>query len=990
MNPKNTFKIFFLLLIVFLNYYQGNTQSFVSVHYTSKDGLASSQVYDIHQDHNGRLWFATDNGLSRYDGNKFTNFSTKDGLSNNTIFNIYEGIDSTLWFTTFYKGLSIFDGNDFSVPAFNEQLLDGRLRHYKVYIGFNNQSKAYIISPVFTEEKVSSFQISDDDIQFSDNDSILITNDLIFYKSFFINNLTPNVKFTTIDSQIESLLELVGKQIKHDLKLPSKLLQLINFYQTRNHQKLITINKKLYQFKNGKLDLLKEFEQNILKVLEDKKGNLWLGLIGGGGALLYPNGNIFSPPIKLFKNQSITDILEDNSGSLWVSTLENSVHLIPNTDIMYIGTNNKLKDLKITSIAHNHKDIYFGTLNGHLYKLTEGQEILEINYTAKTTPILDLLYHSSDSLYLTNQYLVYHEGDSIYKHKKFIHNKSIKVLIETKDSSILCGSSNYVLSIDKNTIDGKIYVENRAFKRIYSLEEDKHSNIWIGTFTNVYKYTPKGNLENLSTIHPLFNERTTDIESDTINDLMFFATKGNGILVSRDTKLIFQYTKEKGLNSNQIKSVYLENDSTLWVGSNKGLNKLIYNYNNATFKIKNSISINTDHGLPSEAINKIVKARGYIWLATDNGLAYLKPTVIKKDTLIPQIKIQGIRTDDNKFIATSGKKLKSYQNSISINYTGVYLNSTDDIIYKYKLNGFDTKWTTTTNTTVQYTNLPYGSYTFKLSAKNKDNVWTEQPTTFNFIIQRHFTETLLFRFIVLSLLGLILYRLILFFIQRAEKREHIAKKSLESELESLRTQMNPHFMYNAMNSISYFISENDKKNAGIYLALFSSLMRKILENSKRKFISLNEEIETLETYLKLEKMRFNEQFDFQIHLDDSINKYESLIPPNIVQPFVENAVLHGIRYLEKDGWIQITFSPYQQGLLCSIEDNGIGRIQSERINMKRTRSHKSTGLKNTNDRINILNLIYNSTISLRVIDKYDSGIPKGTKVNLFLPFFESH
>jgi len=222
-----------------------------------------------------------------------------------------------------------------------------------------------------------------------------------------------------------------------------------------------------------------------------------------------------------------------------------------------------------------------------------------------------------------------------------------------------------------------------------------------------------------------------------------------------------------------------------------------------------------------------------------------------------------------------------------------------------------------------------------------------------------------------------------FIVFRSSRQKRHANQLLA--LKSLRSQMNPHFIFNALNSVNSFISKSDERSANKYLSDFSKLMRQVMENSKHDFILLSSEIEILKLYLSLEHFRFKEKFDYSFNIDPKILTDQFDIPPMLLQPYIENAIWHGLRYKEEKGFLKVNFELDKNNfLLVTIEDNGIGRKQSLEIKTKNQKETVSTGLQNIENRLKIINEIHNINISVIISDlKEDSD--KGTKVIIRLP-----
>lgn len=245
------------------------------------------------------------------------------------------------------------------------------------------------------------------------------------------------------------------------------------------------------------------------------------------------------------------------------------------------------------------------------------------------------------------------------------------------------------------------------------------------------------------------------------------------------------------------------------------------------------------------------------------------------------------------------------------------------------------------------------------------------------IIQKIRNRSTLILFGLLSLitLGSLVFS---FFLWRNVLEKNRANKLLE--LKSLRTQMNPHFIFNSMNSINNYIAINDEKSANKYIADFSKLIRKIMDFSQREFISLEEEIELLEIYLRLEQMRFRDKFDYTFIVDEQLREDQKNIPPMLIQPLLENAVWHGLRYKDEKGHLHLAITQEGKNVIVKIEDDGIGRERSIELKTKNQKQYKSTGISNINKRLDLINKLYKKKFTLTTQDRNPKALDKGTSV----------
>ena len=227
--------------------------------------------------------------------------------------------------------------------------------------------------------------------------------------------------------------------------------------------------------------------------------------------------------------------------------------------------------------------------------------------------------------------------------------------------------------------------------------------------------------------------------------------------------------------------------------------------------------------------------------------------------------------------------------------------------------------------------------------------------------------------VLLGFMGIILFIL---------KKLKIKNKKIA--LQSLRREMNPHFIFNSLNSINQFIANNNELEANQYLTKFSTLMRRVMENSKEDFVLFSKEVELLQNYLELEKSRFPDKFDFKIDIDDALLADEHLFFPGmLIQPHLENAIWHGLRYIENKGLLQLKFIKTAPGIQITIEDNGIGITESKKTKTENQKKHSGRGISNTQERIRILNELYHHNITCVVQDKREPG--NGVIVKLTTP-----
>jgi LytS/YehU family sensor histidine kinase len=302
------------------------------------------------------------------------------------------------------------------------------------------------------------------------------------------------------------------------------------------------------------------------------------------------------------------------------------------------------------------------------------------------------------------------------------------------------------------------------------------------------------------------------------------------------------------------------------------------------------------------------------------------------------------------------------------------------------MEGLDKKWITTNNTSVRFSNLKPGKYCFYIQVSDASNYWFPPIKLLEVNIRKNFYQTNFFK-ISLFLVVLLWIAIVFYLIIRNKKRELKAREDLLlTEQKALRSQMNPHFMFNSMNALQAYILNNDAKKAASFVSLFSRLMRKVFDNSQSNVVILAQELDALESYLSLENTRFPGKFEYQIQVDPNIDVELIKIPPMLLQPLLENAIWHGLSPKQSKGKLWLRFIHKNESVMViEVEDNGIGREKAMEISAKRI-GHTSSGMKNISERLELLAKLLGKPTTIEVTDlKDDPDGPAGTLVSITLP-----
>jgi ligand-binding sensor domain-containing protein len=528
------------------------------------------------------------------------------------------------------------------------------------------------------------------------------------------------------------------------------------------------------------------------------------------------------------------------------------------------------------------------------------------------------------------------------------------------------------------------------------------------------------NKENVTFDHFLNNPKLPNSLPDNISVCFFtdskkrlwLGTASNGLVWVENPNAAQPIFHQYSLNPTDnpfISSIQEDRDGNLWT-TTKNANPYVFNPNTGE-----SILLKGDGSdiLPNKMVERTVFGEGKngIWLVNTEGSLFMDKTrdcVFAKRSL--PIFFTGLTIfdkDETGRLADSTVQLSYSENFFSLKFSAINFNGNTQ--YRYKLEGIDKDWVRIGSRNVAYyTDLQNGTYTFRVRASVGVESPDDHETTLKIVITPPYWKTWWFRLLLtMSSLGIIFWlgenrlQQIKYAADLKQKEAEIKQKEAETaqlraefqkiiaetELSALRAQMNPHFIFNCLNSLNLYILENHIDLASDYLQRFSKLIRLVLENSRLERIPLSNEVEALKLYMMLECMRFKEKLHFTIEVDPNIDAEMVEIPPLLLQPFIENAIWHGLMHRVEGGSIVLKISELNEKIIhAEIIDDGIGRAAAAQIKSKSATRQKSFGMKVTSERIAAINQIYNTATKVEVIDLFDEhGVAKGTKVVVEIP-----
>lgn len=930
------------ILLLSLHCQEICAQSPFHYHYDTEAGLPSSEVYDVAFDDQGVAWFPTDRGLCSYNGYEFEVFTTHDGLTNNTILDFKKDPSGRIWMMTLDGSICFLDDGVIKPFQGNDSLGGVGNRKFLVQNLVWDQQGRMVFWHRKTNLNKESYYRWD-----PQNASL---------KSFTFAHLAteyPVFKLSDV-----SFLNL-GKDLIPEYGWGQfSVISDSTILYTKGHQPTV-----LFWEENGPNSTVDSinFPGLIHSFYFDEEDGLWVG--SSLGLYHFKDFKSHSPPTVYFEKLAISRLSRDREGNYWVSSLSDGVRCIPSFKFKYPSHQESISLTQTClSLAKTDHFLIVGGMTGQLLVVDSTLQVQTVfnnpnDFGRYNNP------HGSPTG-------VNYPGVTIKEKPdkdgvQFLENQTRgRHTIELNDSIRCSLSDSRIVWENTRTGEEKDFSPLTHFPRriISALETD--SCIWIGSLSGLIRLgLDPGDFKmewDDYGILPL-RERINDLKGDSLGRL-FAGTSGNGLVILENGQVhVFQ--EKDGLSSNMINRLWIENDHTVWLATNRGVDRLVFDPED-NFRIVKLNRINSLDGLPSHFIRDIIIWKEKVWVATNSGLIYFDPEEVIKNTLpLPEVTFDEIRVNNTIYNPNSSLELDYNENNLSIGFLAIsYAQPNTHPFYRYRLSGSDTSWNYTNSRRIQYPGLPSGDYLFEVGACNRLQVWSPNPARFQFSIHPHFSKAWWFQGLVFLGLTLLIGG-VAYLRNRQRTLKEVQLRTLqaaklktkEAELAALRNQMNPHFVFNTLNAIQNFIFRKDAPKASYYLGKFAKLMRDGLEFSLQPFIPLSEELEFLHTYLELEALRFPDRFEYEIQIDEGLNPDQIELPPFLFQPILENAIKHGFKGINYKGKLMIHIAGVSnQDITVTIQDNGSGIPQ--KVTSKRSPSlYPSRGLQIVQNHIELIN-----------------------------------
>lgn len=968
--------------------------------YTTKSGLSHNHVIAISQDHNGYLWVGTRNGLCRFDGQEFISHTAEVDSLGNSLGSAIETIycqQDRIWIGTrsgllAYLNTKTGTWHKIKFPAsvrqqnFGIKTLLSR-NDSELYAGTSDGH--FMIINQHTDEciaiKAATHEIRS--MSFLNNDILIYADQIYRYSKGRISTMHLNVELplwpiSAINRNILMVNTVSGGYIFYDL-LTHKTIHTCNKNEIISDLAVVRASRDHFITTDGNTVSIYNLDgsvKNVMNIDENELRDKW---------------------------DLMNNILEDQQGNIWIAIDHGLVKIVQSKHrFNHFYSNSRFRKLShnyVRSLYADGDTVWVGTWHGHINKLwiPEGQQ----KYTASSYPFIkDEKEQTINAITrLRNGTLVVAGPSGI---SRFNGTAFEPYPVPLKNMPPLIGDLWMVKEDKRGWL--WISVQRKQGNRLYILDEKKHvlrmllrdamiwnmledkkGNTWLTTekgleLVHVDPATEKLTFEH----HTQFARNAPDgmrmwsIAEDVKNRLWIGTTDNGLVCYDHSTRMFTSYAQKDGLPGNSVSSVLLSSPGKLWISTTNGLGVMNLDTKKVTCYSEEDGTISNDFNFRASAIT----SAGELFWGTKMGVMSFFSDSLQPNKPKGQLVISGTNIMGKDVYTTDSATLLQDGNMITLKFALLEY-SHPKHYYRYRLSGFNEEWTYTNdrNASATYTSLPPGNYEFEVNAAVNPGEWLAQTKSFYLFVKPAFWQTSWFLIsCILLVIGLVIfipYNRIKKVIRREHEKHVLNQKISELELSALQAQMNPHFIFNAIHSIQHFIIKNDEINANEYLTKFANLMRLFLESSKQKFIPLAEELEILRLYTDLEKLRFDGKFKVEIITEEELDINKIEIPSMLLQPFVENAIMHGLVYKKENGVLMITLKEFEEGLICIIDDNGIGREASR---MLKQGKHSSRGIDLILDRVNSYNKLHGSPLCrISITDKTDHlGTPGGTQVEI--------
>ncbi|KAA5534615.1 hypothetical protein F0919_08320 [Taibaiella lutea] len=982
-------KIYFLTLLAYIYSGQAFTvkaQTPVMRKYTLLDGYTATNGYVIKQDQRGYIWFGTDNGALRFDGKKFQVFRDRSMPADQEILscNPY-GKDQVLLVPLLNNIAYYKDG----------EVISGRRDHRLTLIRNIGQNN------IFTDIFTGNIWLSDENrlrtlYSFSANDIKRI--DVPDSGALIVAVRDNRIICYSRKERLLKQYDLKEQRYKPIYNSRMKPVLCKGLVETREDGRYIFVTGSseqktdIYTFTNDStLYLIKTIpplpSRKKSVIFTDPSLNIWFKLLNGGVAYSGMKDSSFAHPFYFMDKTVINYVFVDQQKNIWMTGQNNSLY--------FLSYNHFQNALRVHDVlpcpaipksinGDNQGNIAFGYVNEKIFSIRKNGKLKHYRLNQNFYEGVRCICPLGD-----NRFLIMDKDLALVDgHKNSIHYfnspSTYKDMSLYADGGLLVASQNNAFYLRPENMTSGLTDSNKQI-----IFEGRTSSIASLSDSTVLVGTPDGLFIKKDLRAKAFRINHPELSHINITDI---SGKGdNGALLSTNGQGVYYFNSRNGTarairlfhDAIIVRRIFKQNDNLYWLATEKGAYEVQLDKECNVKHIRNYTFYD---GLPSNNITGVYVYRDTAFITTTEGpgiIPLLDTTILQMTP--PLVYINSIHLRDtlpNRQVNLN--KLSYRQNEFMISLSAISYESFGNISYHYKLEGLSDEWTETNNAEIYFSGLSPGTYLFKAYASNAKGVSSKMPVTLSIRILPAFWQTLLFKAVVCLVTALLFYFFIRRRINRLASRKYKQarqeRRLAELELEAIKAHINPHFIYNCLNSIQYFNYEKQHDLSRQYLDLFARLIRFTIQYSRQTFISITEEIAYLENYLQLEKMRFRERLQYRIVVADDIDG-QLMIPAMLVQPYVENALKHGIAARKEGGNVIIRFAKSEKTLLeISVEDDGMG------FTPEYNTDKNSLGLRLSGSRAETYNQLFDMKIQIIFHNKkHIRSDESGTIVQIKIP-----
>jgi two-component sensor histidine kinase len=961
-------KFFCVLLFAWSQVLYG--QEIASFSIDQNAGLPSNTVYDIFLDSRGFLWVATENGLARYNGHRFTRYENSR-IRSRSISGLFEDKLGRIWCHNFF-GEILFVEND------SLKKLDAWEGRYKLgFPAISNLKDSLLIS---TPSQIFSYQLRTQT-----------------WRELFLtgHNSRPTVRYHIPDHQQRVWVATASSDYARVTRLPDRQTirierngkpvsnNLIHLAFWRDRLLVFDpIEKLLFEVHEGALHDVTPSYQAVLPHTRaiESVGDSILAFMGHQGVHLQYKGEF----IELLPGKNVSAVTADREGGIWVSTINEGIFYFPTLQSRLYGKNAWGLFNKVIYDSKSDR-VVAGQYNGQL-RVFSGTGLEKSILVSDQKEIQSIFIDTVDQrlLVFADQLHYYSLPQLRWEAKTEV--VAVKQIVRV-GSYYYLATSGGLYRVDVHTRQRQVLPIEQRVTRLAILSGDR--NLWVGTQKGVLLFDTE--TEAVKPWNPgdsIESPGVTALEVVSGN-LLMIGTSTNGVFQVRNGKLERHWQKDNGLPSNHITSLSVQGD-LVWAGTDRGICSIDPKFGPQT-------SITVAKGLASEEVYAIAASSQGLWVTHSEGLQQFTQ-LAGVNQAQPLIHLKAVTSDGERLQEfTKAIQLAPMARQLSLEFdVSNSLKSQGSVFIQYRLNSRGSgSWNNTqlSSPVVNFLSIPPGQYLLEAVAMNEDGVRSSNQLQVPILVLAPLWQRTWFQLLVgAALLTLAAFLMFVRF-KRNNERQRAAWDQLNlkqelriAQLTSIRAQMNPHFIFNTMSLIQSYVLKGMKEEANQRIQQFAQLLRRVLDYSANETIRLKQEIEILTNYLSIENARMDGKLQYHILVDPDVDEQMIEIPTLLTQPYVENAIRHGLLHREDPKILSIRFSIESGCLLISIDDNGIGRVASAVINQNRPAGHQSFAMQAYQKRIELINSHQLAKIRLDVKDKYlQNGQSGGTQVLVRIP-----